>query len=261
MQREEAQIVIRQAVRQIEDTTTNIIRAVEINNNWQEFISVSANMRANEDAQIYEHLIRAIEPILEPNTFVTVNDSQGHKKTIVIGRYKLEVTVVHRAIKIEDIYGVDVFYHFNNLKALAFQHKKRDKNGTIAFSNKDKEQREKIMNLCGGCTASSRKKNNKGFIKPFCGSAYIMGGNNSSARHVISACQIEEYRREYGANLFPVTDNFPLPSNLETVDYMFMQCNIGWNLRNRKEELYAQSTEDAFLSLPDIVLRANLSIG
>ncbi len=100
-------------------------------------------MKANEDAQIYRHLNLAFENILEPDTFINIRDTQGHKKSLRIGKYNLEVTVLHRASKIEDIHGVDVICNFNDRKTLAFQHKKRDRQGKLSFRSDDRLQRDK----------------------------------------------------------------------------------------------------------------------
>lgn len=259
MEIEEARILLSQAARQIEDTTLTLIGLMETQRKWDDLDRISIGMRANEDAQIYKHLNDAFAETLAPNIFVKIPDSQGHKISFVLGRHILEVTVVHRALRIEDIYGVDVFYKLSNWKALAFQHKKRGKNGVLSFSKEDQEQRDKIKNLCGFCSLPKRQRNNSGFLRPFCGSVYAIGDSSDSTRHVISACQMEEYRRFYRTATTELLNQFPLPPDLNTIDSMFIQCTAGMNLLVREEELLSKSIEDAFLTMPDILLRANLS--
>jgi len=88
---EEVQNHIQQALSQIELTTLNLTESLAANENWSDLLSKSQYMKANEDAQIYRHLNTAFENILEPDTFVSIRDSQGHKKTLVVDKYVLVV--------------------------------------------------------------------------------------------------------------------------------------------------------------------------
>jgi hypothetical protein len=216
-------------------------------------------MRANEDAQIYQHLTRAFENILDPNVFPTLHAPQGHSKTIQVDGHSLEVTVVHREMKLEKIMGVDVFYNLRGWKALAFQHKKRNKQGTLDFSSEDRKQREKIRQLCDSCKTPRKFKNDDGFIRPFCASVYVIGDVNSNLRHVVSACRVEDYRRYYHGSAKAALEQLPQPSDLETADKMFLQCLLGRRLEKTKDKSSLESIEDAFLTNPDLVLRATLT--
>lgn len=260
MEREEVQNQIQQALFQVEQTTLDITKTLNANENWEDLLDKSRHMKANEDAQIYRHLNLAFENILDPNTFISIRDTQGHKKSLIIDKYTLEVTVVHRALKIEDIHGVDVVYNFNDKKTLAFQHKKRDKQGFLSFSSNDRLQRDKIANLCNFCKLPGRhKKSNGSFVRPYCGSVYAVGEGYDEVRHVVSACQIEEYRKYYRSTQSQPASSFPVPPNLMMIDQMFLNCTIGFQLGVQKEYLTSQSIEDALLTQPDIVFRAKLS--
>jgi len=249
-----------QALSQIELTTLNLIENLEVNKNWGDLLSKSESMKANEDAQIYKHLNTAFEKILEPDTFRDIRDSQGQKKTLLIGKYVLEVTVVHRAFGIENVHGVDVVYKFDDKKVLAFQHKKRDRKGNLPFSAKDRTQQKKIINLCDYCKLPPRqKKINRSFIRPYCGSLYVIGDSDGGVRHVVSSCQIEEYRGYYRSSTSQPLLDFPSPANLLTIDQMFVSCAIGFQLGVEKDNISSQSIEDAFINQPDIVFRATLS--
>lgn len=78
-------------------------------------------------------------------------------------------------------------------------------------------------------------------------------------RHVVSACQIEEYRKIYRSTQSQPLSSFPAPPNLMMIDHMFLNCTIGFQLGIQNENLTSKSIEDALLTQPDIVFRAKLS--
>jgi len=254
MEKEEIKELLKQAANQIETTT---LTAIE----WEGLIDGSKQMRANEDAQIYQHLWQAFEGLFSPDEFETYMDPQGHKKTIDIGRHKLDVVVVHREKTLEKLKGVDVFYNLLGWKALAFQHKKRSRDGAFDFGRKDKEQRNKIQNLCDACKLPQKFRNNTSYIRPHCASIYIIGDYRRGIRHSVSACQIETYRDIYRnkTDLSAFSQALPQPTDLETVDKMFLQCIVGRCLEKEKDKQYLESIQDAFLTQPDLLIKAKLN--
>jgi hypothetical protein len=251
MHKEEIQGLFQQSIQQIGSTSSTIL-------NWTRLIEASREMRAPEEAQITHHFDRAFADILDPNVFSTLRDPQGHKKILEINGYVLEVVVTHRALGLENIMGVDVFYNLMDWKALAFQHKKRGKDGTFAFGKEEREQRDKIMALCRSCKLSRRLSNDNGYIKPYCSSVYVIGDSRDETRHVISACKIEEYRRDFRDGSKPTLSVLPQPSDLPTVDRMFLQCTIGRVLKRLEDRSSLKSIEDAFLVQPDLLISASL---
>lgn len=244
--------LIHQAIDQIESTTVTALK-------WSNLIEDARNMRANEDAQIYQHLETAFKGLFNPNEFPTYRDPQGHRKEIIIGNRVLEIVVIHREMKLENLHGVDVFYHLGGWKALAFQHKKRSPDGTFSFSSKEREQRDKIQHLCDACRIPRRfQAGTSSYLKPYCSSVYVIGDAYGSMRHVVSTCMIEKYRDDYRMGL-PPTPSFPQPPDLDTVDKMFLQCMVGRTLEDKGERISLQLMEDAFLTNPDLLIRARLS--
>jgi len=252
VERSELQPLIQQAFSQIESTTNTAIT-------WTRLIEKADKMRANEDAQIYQHLEQAFGNILDPKIFPTLRNPQGHSKTIAVDGHSLEVTVVHRAIGIEDLLGVDVFYYLQDWKALAFQHKKRSKDGTFAFSSEERDQRDKIKQLCDNCKLPRKFSNDNGYVRPFCASLYVIGDDKNDIRHTVSACRVEDYRKYFQNSARVALSQFPQPPDLESTDKMFLQCLIGRRLAKRDDELRLKSIDDAFLTGPDLVFRAVLT--
>ena len=259
LKREELDNLLRQALQQVAITTDDLVSIL---------IEGSNEMRANEDAQVYEHLYSAFKEVLDPNVFPTIIAPQGHKKVIEIGKLTLEVTVTHREPRLEKITGVDVFYYLKDWKVLAFQHKKRSKDGSLRFGEREREQRDKIMQLCDACSVASKKFGRDiSFLKPLCASVYVIGDSEGGHRHVISACQIEAYRKRYprhgGTSLVPSDSNWffrlPLPGDLATVDRMFLQSTIGRRLQREKDKTMIRLMKDASLAAPNLLITADLS--
>ena len=243
MSPEEGLHLIDQAFEQIEHTTDHLT-------NWKTLLAGSEDFRANEDAQIYEHLRTAFARILEPGSF----SPQGEEKRIYVRGHELTVKVTHRAPKLEDVHGVDVVYNFSGWKALAFQHKKRSANGKFAFGEKEELQRAKIEGLC---TTRCEETSSMRYILPECASLYVIGDSQRSIRHVVSSCQLHNYRRNFSNSSIEQMHLLPHPADLETVDGMFLQCIIGQKL-NPPNIVEFQRIQEEFLSRPDLVFNVFL---
>ena len=242
---------IKQALKQIKSTTDSVL----------ELLRKAESFKANEDAQIYQHLYRSFDGILDRKTFPTLHSPQGHKKTIRVGEATLTITVTHRAIGIEDINGVDVVYDLNGWKTLAFQHKKRDADGRFHFGEREREQRDKIKRLCGRCPHSqSPAEIQEGYVIPSCGSVYVVGGSTGETKHVVSACGIERYREQFGATSSPEGFVLPQPLQLDDANRMFLTCIIGRVVADSENWTALKSIEDAFLTGPDLVFGAELRL-
>jgi hypothetical protein len=250
MNEHEANDLLNQALEQIADTTEAVI-------NWRELTEGALTMKANEDAPIYQHLRESFRGILEPNVYPTLFDPQAHKKSIALGRFTLEVTVTHREPTLEKLKGVDVYYNLLDWKGLAFQHKKRAKDGTLKFSTKEREQREKIERLCGRCKVL-KKQDDKGFLRANCSSLYVVSDKSDATRHVISACRVEDYKRAYPNGSHSPLPKLPAPSDLHTADRMFLQCLIGRLLKGPQDRIDMELMRDAFLMNPDLLIEASL---
>lgn len=244
--------LIGQAIRQIKYTTDAIV-------GWTALINGSEKMKANEDAQIYQHLYRSFDNILEPDIYPRLFSDQSHQKVITIADHRLEITVFHREPKIEKLTGVDVSYRIYDWKMLNFQHKKRDNQGKLsALSKREKEQRNKITNLCNFCRLPRRLQDDDGFVRPYCASVYVIGDADGAIRHVVSACQLDKYRQFYGQSSTVYQETFPKPSDMDTVDNMFLQCTIGRRFKKPKDLVDLASIEDAFITGPDLLFHAHL---
>lgn len=250
MDREQGRSLFRQAAQQVTATTREAI-------NWTRLQKGMEQMRPNEDAQIYQQLYTSFEGVLG-NDYYKYYAPKGHQKTIDLDDFALKVTVTHRALNLEDIYGTDVVYSIAGWKALAFQHKKRDKQGKLAITSKDRVQRAKIMQLCNHCSKSAKMANEGALIKPACGSVYVVGDDRSNARHAVSACQLERYRKTSGQNAKGTSSQFPLIPDLDLVDRMFLACMIGTSLGTTQNKTIIGLMEDVMLARPDIVIRAEL---
>lgn len=251
MKKEEIAELTHQAIKQISDTSSDIIK-------WSSVIEGSTNMKANEDAQIYDHLHNAFHNILEPDVFPTLLDPQGYKRIFNIGKHLLEVTVTHRATNMEEIFGVDVFYNYENWKVLAFQHKKRHKDGGLSLGSKEIEQQEKIMKLCCACSKQRGIVKTENLIIPFCASLYVIGSSDSPLRHIVSACKLDEYRKIYRSHIKNEFIGYiPIPGDLETIDKMFLQCLVGRIIKSKNNK--TSILNDVFLAHPDILFTANLT--
>jgi hypothetical protein len=218
----------------------------------------SAEFRANEDAQIYQHLRDAFLDVLSPDVFPTLTDPQGHQRTIRLGDFSLEIVVSHRGRGLEDLYGVDVFYNFDNRKALAFQHKKRAIDGTLFFGAEEQEQRDKIQQLCNMCRPRPRVRDRAAYLRSDCASVYVVGEARTAVRHVVSACQLDRYRTSFPRGAPVDASQFPHPCNIRSVDQMFVQCVVGRVLDQREARLSLASIRDASLAQPNLVIDATL---
>ncbi len=248
---DESRELTNQALQQIATTTDDITR-------WTHLIEGAKHIRANEDAQIYDHLATAFSNIFDPKIFPTLRDNQGYKKTIFVSGHELEVIVTHRAT-LETINGVDVIYNFRDWKALAFQHKKRSASGSLSVSQDDKEQKDKIKLLCGQCKLPRSLNGDEGFIRPHCSSLYIIGDDKTPIRHAVSACRFDEYRKVYNKSSVSALGQLPHPSDLATVDSMFLQCTIGRRQAREKDIISLKLLEDSFINRPDLVFLATLT--
>jgi len=251
MTREELNNLLDQAAEQIRSVTDAAV-------GWDRLIQGAAEMRANEDAQIYQHLSEAFKKVLDPNTYPTLTDPQGHRKTITIGRNTLELVVTHREPTLEKLKGVDVFYNLKGIKALGFQHKKRSRDGTFTFGPEERAQRDKIQQLCGLCKVPRRARNSESLIRPYCASVYVIGDCDGPTRHVVSACRVEDYRTRFHRSVMQPNDVMPRPAEMDSVDQMFLQCLLGRSLEERAEQIAFESIQDAFLTQPDLLIKARL---
>lgn len=251
MEREQARILLQQVRGQIGGTTREAI-------NWSRLLGHMEQMRPNEDAQIYEHLDRAFEGILEPREFPRYRDPGGHQISIPLDDYTLQITVTHRALGLEDIYGVDIVYSIAGWKALAFQHKKRNRTGHLVFSNKERAQRNKIMALCHHCNEGLKTAKRSGYVMPLCASLYVIGDDRSDERHVVSACKVDLYRKSFPAKRKRPPIAFPLIPGLELADQMFLVCTIGMSLETQANRAALELVEDSMLARPDLLVRATL---
>ena len=252
MTREELHKLLDQAAEQIRTVTNASV-------GWDELIKGAADMRANEDAQIYQHLSEGFKKLLDPNTYPTISDPQGHRKTITIGGNTLELVVTHREPTLEKLKGVDVFYNLKGLKALGFQHKKRSRDGMFAFGPEERAQRDKIQQLCGLCKLPRRARHSTSLIRPYCASVYLIGDSEGPTRHVVSACLVEDYRAQFYHSSEQRPDAIGRPAEMDSVDRMFLQCLVGRSLKDRKEQIALESIQDAFLTHPDLLIKARLT--
>jgi len=220
-------------------------------------------MRANEDAQIYLHLHEAFRNVLDQDVYLGLMDGQGHRKTIVVDGFSLDVTVTHREPKLEKLYGVDVVYVLGDWKTMFFQHKKRASDGSLPFSKKEQSQRDKIVALCDACSSARKFGDSVNFVRAYCASVYVIGDAEGKSRHVVSACRVGDYRSQVQRKTL-LTDAFrqlPAVGDMETTDRMFLQCTIGRLLDNTKRKANVGSIEDALLTGPDLVFHAVLRQG
>ncbi len=250
MEAQEGRALVRQAVQQIKTTTDAVV-------GWSQVLKDSRQMRSNEDAQIYLHLEDAFSSILNPEVFPSLHSPQGHSRTIRIGEHSLSITVTHRAKNLEDIRGIDVIYNLFDWKGLAFQHKKRLKNGRIHFGKEENAQRKKIQTLCGICGLSNRFNEEDAFLVPYCSSLYVIGDTQTELRQVASACRMNLYLEAYPTSPND-SDTLPFPPELPMIDLMFLQCMVGRRLASEEETILLSAIEDVFMAQPDIVFKAHL---
>jgi hypothetical protein len=236
----------------------NVLRLSAAIARWGELLTEAADFRANEDAQIYRHLHEAFDQVLDPTVFPRLRDPQGHRVTIPIGEHALTVTVTHRGVSIEDVHGVDVIYQYEDEKALAFQHKKRGKDGYLHLADRDFAQRDKIQNLCGVCRTPQRAKGSHPYVMPYCSSLYVISDAAGKRSHFVSACMLENYRRDFRTHDGRRYVRIPIPGLPDTIDGMFLMCLVGRVLKDQKERVSLASIRDSSLAEPNLLLDARL---
>lgn len=242
----------------LDDAGNNIVRLSKAISRWNDLLDATDEYRANEDAQIYKQLYDAFEDILNPDQFPRLRDPQGHKVSIQIGDHILTISVTHRGVGIEDIHGVDVIYHYGREKALAFQHKKRSREGLLVHSDKDRQQKEKITNLCGLCKTPQRAKGSHTYVRPYCSSLYVIGNADGKKMHFVSACMLDQYRSDFRTHEGRNHVRIPTPGDGRTIDAMFLMCLVGRKLKDEKEVASLASIRDSSLAAPNLVIDATL---
>ena len=242
----------------MDDAGENLIRISKAIAQWDDLLDSTEDFRANEDAQIYSQLSDAFSHALGPDTSPRLRDSQGHKVQIRIGEKVLTITITHRGLGIEDIHGVDVIYQYGREKALAFQHKKRSRDGVLPLTDKDRDQRDKIMNLCGLCKTPQRAKGSTAYVRPYCSSLYVIGDAAGKRLHFVSACMLDQYRSDFRSHDGRKYVRIPTPGDGRSIDSMFLMCLVGRVLKDEKEHASLASIRDSSLAAPNLVMDAML---
>lgn len=209
-----------QSVDQIKDITR---KATAPNTELSRLISASRQMRANEDAQVYGHLTEAFDDRIFKVEGIKW-DEQSHRKVMMVGNFEIEVTVIHREPTLEKSTGVDVLYNLGDIKVLLFQHKKRSSEGGLRFGNDDQSQMKKISEQCTECSHSKIIKRGR-FVRHNCASMYVVGDVASTARHVVSACELYKYRKKFRRHDDDVTGFDPI--SIPSIDAHFVGCRVG----------------------------------
>ena len=236
----------------------NIIRISQTIDRWGELLGAASDFRANEDAQIYRHLNEAFDQVLNPDVFPRLKDPQGHRVIIQIGIHELTVTVTHRGVNIESIHGGDVIFQYDYEKALAFQHKKRGKDGYLHFTESDLIQKERIRNLCGVCQQSPHVTGAHPYVWPYCSSLYVITDPKGLRSHFVSACMLDDYHRDFTTHEGQRGVHIPVPGSPATIDGMFLMCLVGTVLKDQKERESLATVRDSFLAEPIVLLEATL---
>lgn len=248
---DEAIPLVNQALLQMAETTTDLVE-------WTNLMSDSKYVRANEDAQIYHHLYNGFMHILDHDTFPALMDPQGYQKEFKISGHSLQIRVAHRAPGIEKLHGVDIIYNLSNRKGLVFQHKKRSVDGKLAFGKKERLQQKTIQGKCNLCSHYQAVHDSPTYVLPQCASLYVIGDTTSGIRHVVSACQVDSYRTNFGNSATEKMDHLPHPSDMQTIDHMFLQCNVGRIITAEKGIHELERIREELLEVPDLVFNANL---
>lgn len=214
----------------------------------------SRSMRANEDAQIYDHLHEAFNNIVA-NIDETIWDNQAHRKVIPMGPFALEVSVIHREPNLEKITGVDVLYNAGDIKVLLFQHKKRDRQGRFSLNREDLLQMEQIKQECTECSKAKIMARGR-FVRHHCASMYVVGDVSSDKRHVVSACEVAKYRKQLSRHSNESTSYHPI--SISEVDSLFTTCLVGRVLDARHVRQLADEFREISLGAHHVLIDATL---
>ncbi len=213
----------------------------------------------HEEAQIYQQLDESFNHVLDLDEFPRIHAPERHQKSIQLDGHMLTVTATHRARGVEDVFGVDVVYTIIGWKGLAFQHKKLGRQGKLVLRKKEREQRANIMQLCAHCSEGTDLARKGAYVKPLCSSVYVVGDDRSHARHVVSACQLDRYRKTFREGAKAISPEYPLLPDLDLIDRMFLACIVGTPIDTKQNKTKLRLVEDTMLARPDLLITAELS--
>jgi len=227
---------------------------------WDDVIRNAESHPPYESGQIDEHFNSAFEAVLSPDVFARIRYPERQQKKIRLGEHSLTIVEGHMIHGLEDIHGVDLVYYIRNAKGenqkvAAFQHKKRQDDGSIALKSREKLQNDKIARLCRVCTWYDVSA---AYILSQCTSFYMIGDRTASLPNVVSTCMLKDYPN---SNAYPDGGNFPLVLDRNTIDVMFLACIVGDNgQRNDPDILSVETMKDVWLASQHVIVEAFLDL-
>jgi hypothetical protein len=94
------------------------------------------------------------------------------------------------------------------------------------------------------------------FVRHRCSALYVIGNDRSYDRHVVSACQVDNYRERVREHNAP--EGRTNPTTLSDADRLFAQCDIGYRFDAESDRQFAESLRETALASQHVLVDARL---